>query len=78
MPVDDKPVQERNKQSPTYEACQNKVRKKSYWAMNRRYYPDGSFDVVSVRIPDVTSTDCKYDFWRTDPQCNGCQQKRAA
>ena len=59
---------------PTYEACQTKQRKPSYWAPSRRYYPDGSFEAISVRIPDKSSTECRYDMSQTDSRCKGCHQ----
>lgn len=56
--------------------CYNRqidVRKQFYWATNRNYFPDGSFDLVSVRIPVRASTKCRsFYLWDTDPMCAGC------
>lgn len=50
--------------------------KKSFWAPQRRYFPDGSFDLVSVRIPFRNSHDCRFDGKNgrsgEDPKCEGC------
>jgi len=51
--------------------------KKSYWAPHRRIFPDGSFELVSVRVPFVMSHDCRYDGKNgkagDDPYCEGCR-----
>ena len=55
---------------------------KSYWAPNRRFYPDGSFEVISVRIPHNLSHDCRYDGKNgtagEDPRCEGCRHYKAS
>lgn len=52
-------------------------RKASYWAPQRRSFPDGSFDVISVRIPFTMSHDCRFDGKNghagEDPGCEGCR-----
>jgi len=50
------------------------VRKPHYWSPQRRYFPDGSFEMTSVRVPDPSSTDCMYDMSETDSRCEGCPQ----
>lgn len=51
--------------------------KAHYWAPHRRYFPDGSFDVISVRIPFRNSHDCRFDGKNgtagEDPKCEGCR-----
>ena len=59
---------------PTYETCQIKQRKASYWAPDRIYFPDGSFESTSVRVPDTSSTTCRYDMSEIDSRCTGCEQ----
>ena len=79
MPADDafSVVHEKTKDTPRYEACQKKVRKPHYWAPQRIYNPDGSFEVISVRIPDNMSKNCRnYYLWHTDPKCAGCTVER--
>ena len=75
MPADTQydEVHERTKGSERYDHCQNKVRKPSYWAPHRRVFPDGSFEIISVRIPDTLSKACRNFFlWDDDPKCEGC------
>lgn len=54
--------------------------KPSYWAPNRRYYPDGSFDVVSVRIPFRNSHECHFDGLEgttgDSARCAGCRHNK--
>lgn len=53
--------------------CNNdRPRQRGYWAVNRRHFPDGSFDLVSVRVPDNGSVLCRYDMRDGDPKCAGC------
>jgi ribosomal protein S27E len=70
----DHPVSPLTVAKPAYEACQNKQRKPSYWATDRRYFPDGSYEFVSVRIPDNSSKTCRYDMSQIDSRCEGCPQ----
>lgn len=62
--------------APTRHGCYNRktdMRKRFYWATNRNYFPDGSFDLVSVRIPVNTSYKCRSFYsWEADPLCAGC------
>jgi hypothetical protein len=47
--------------------------KRYYWAVQRYFMPDGSFDLVSVRVPVHTSRDCRsFYLWDTDARCIGC------
>lgn len=42
--------------------CHNKPRDlPGYHAPQRRFYPDGSFDMTTKFIPMVMSRDCRYD-----------------
>ena len=55
-----------------YEACMAKTRKPHYWAPQRITFPDGSFEIRSVRVPDNMSVGCRnYYLWHT-PACAGC------
>ena len=74
MAVIDHPTHELTIGKPTYETCQVKQRKPSYWATDRRYFPDGSFEFISVRVPDRSSKDCRYDMSDIDSRCEGCRQ----
>lgn len=57
--------------------CNNdKPRLRGYWAVGRRYFPDGSFELVSVRVPDHMSKGCRYDLADTDPKCAGCPREK--
>lgn len=74
MPADDAyaVVHEKTVGKDRYEACMVKVRKPHYWAPERRYFPDGSFEMMAVRVPDTMSKDCRnYYLWDT-PACAGC------
>ena len=52
-------------------------RKRFYWATSRNSFPDGSFDLVSIRIPVRTSTKCRnFYLWDSDPMCAGCTTAR--
>jgi hypothetical protein len=45
-----------------------------YWAPQRIFHADGSFNTIPVRIPILTSHDCRYDgAGRDDPHCAGCR-----
>lgn len=58
--------------------CWNKPRPKpeaeggGYHAPQRRYRPDGSFDVVPVFIPFRMLTECRYDQKIAPEHCDGC------
>jgi hypothetical protein len=75
MAVLDHPVHPKTVGSDRYDACQAKVRKPNYWAPQRRYFPDGSFEITSVRVPDPSSKTCRYDMSLTDSKCEGCPQR---
>lgn len=75
MPGLDHPVHEkvREKAGAKY-GCHNRRQfSKGYWAPQRRFYPDGSFEVVSVRIPHAMSKECRYDKSLADSKCKDCQ-----
>jgi hypothetical protein len=46
-----------------------------YWAPDRHYLPGGRFKVVQTWIPNVMSTDCRFDLSLTDPKCSGCPRR---
>ena len=54
-------------------ACMTKTRAKSYWAVERRHFPDGSFDIISVRVPDAMSQKCRNFYLWDAPECSGCE-----
>lgn len=56
--------------------CMTKVRQKSYWARERRYFPDGSFEMMAVRVPDVMSKECRNFYLWDAPECAGCEFPR--
>lgn len=56
-----------------YEACMAKERKAFYWAPHRRYFPDGSFEMMSVRVPDTMSKPCRNLYLWDTPACAGCE-----
>lgn len=70
-------VHEKTKDSAHYGCWNRAPYRKSYWAPQRIYNPDGSFEVISVRIPDNMSKNCRnYYLWHTDPKCAGCTVDR--
>jgi hypothetical protein len=77
MPTDDQydVVHPMNVAKERY-GCYNVSRPKNkryYWAVQRNFMPDGSFDLVSVRIPVHTSRECRsFYLWETDVGCAGC------
>ena len=74
MPVNDHPVHESTiKKVDVKYGCFNRVMAKGYYAPQRDYRPDGAFYIRLVFIPHVMSTDCRYDFRRTDADCKGCK-----
>ncbi len=79
MPVIDHPVHARTvRRAGDKNGCHGKIRpdeKSGYWAPDRKYYPDGRFEVVNKWVPFVLSTDCMYDKSMSDPQCEGCPHR---
>ena len=70
-------VHEKTKDTPHYGCWNRAPYRKSYWAPQRIYNPDGSFEVISVRIPDNMSKNCRgFYLWHTDPKCAGCTVDR--
>ena len=65
-------VHERTVGKDRYEACMAKVRKPFYWAPQRITFPDGSFEVRSVRVPDVMSKECRNYYLWDSKECAGC------
>ena len=77
MPVDDHPVHDKviKKVGVKY-GCFNRTMSKGYYAPQRDYRPDGAFYIRLVFIPHVMTTQCCYDFRRTDPDCTGCKWRQ--
>ena len=57
--------------------CHNRPSKfkPHYWAPERRVFPDGSFEVMSVRVPHSLSHNCRFDLSLADPACKGCDHR---
>ena len=55
--------------------CSNRVFAEGYWAPQRRYLPDGSFDMISKFIPHTMSTRCRQENTLTDIRCNQCRER---
>lgn len=53
--------------------CHNREIAAGYFAPQRRFFPDGSFDVISKFISHRMSRDCRYDLRTTDPRCESCK-----
>lgn len=43
-----------------------------YWAPDRRYFPDGSFEAICTFIPHTMSTECRFDQVIEPARCEGC------
>lgn len=54
-------------------ACMEKQRKSYYWAPNRVPLVDGSFHTIPVRVPDVTSRECRNFYLWKSAECAGCE-----
>lgn len=79
MPVLDHEVHPLTRQSADarYGCNSDKPRAKSYWAPNRTFFPDGSFEVRAVRVPDVASSHCRnFYMWDADPRCTDCPREK--
>lgn len=46
--------------------------KPGYWAPDRRYREDGTFEVVQTWVPHFGAQDCRNDISLSDPKCKGC------
>lgn len=80
MPVLDHPVHARTiEKEGAVNGCWNKVRptvgESGYWAPDRKYYPDGRFEVVCKWVPFVMTEDCMYDKSMSDPKCLDCKHR---
>lgn len=80
MPVLDHPIHPSTQHGADFRyGCWNRPSrfKPDYTAPQRRFYPDGSFDVISVCIPFRGSHDCHFDGKNgrvgDDPSCEGCR-----
>lgn len=84
MPVIDHPIHPSTVKDDSFRyGCHTRPAKFKpfYWAPQRRYFPDGSFDMVSVRVPFRMSHDCHSDgengLGREDTGCSGCPHEEA-
>ena len=77
MAVLDHPVHEKVRIGNDHRyGCWNRVgHNDGYYAPTRRYFPDGSFDMVTIFIPHHMSRDCRFDMSLQDPSCQGCQHR---
>lgn len=77
-PVDDAPVHERTKIDSGFRyGCHNrKPYAAGYYAPDRVYRPDGTFYIIQTFIPHAMSTACRFDFYDTDPHCEGCKHEK--
>ena len=73
-PVDDHPVHEkmRLKAGKRYGCFDRKGMAHGYTALDRYYKTDGTFVVVQKYIKHEMTTKCRYDMFKTDPRCEGC------
>jgi hypothetical protein len=77
-PVQDYEVHELTKVSKDYKyGCNNRrAMSKHYFAPNRRYYADGTYQLGQTKIVHAMSTDCRYDLSSNDNACRGCKHKK--
>lgn len=85
MPVIDHPVHPSTQISQDHRyGCWNRPLKFKpfYWAPERRTFPDGSFEMMPVRIPFRMSHTCHHDGIEAmgvdDPACEGCKHYKAS
>lgn len=49
-----------------------------YYAQDRQYNDDGTYQVVQTFIPHKMSTEChNFYLWNTDPKCAGCRAPKS-
>lgn len=78
MPVIEHDVHPSTRVGPDYRhGCWNRPRPKvgkggGYYAPVRRYFPDGSFEIVSAFVSYRMSVECRYDVSLRDAWCEGC------
>ena len=84
MPVQDHKIHPSTQIGEDYRyGCWNRADKfsKSYWAPERRTFPDGSFEMTAVRIPFRMSHVCRHDgvaaMGVDDKACEGCKHYKA-
>jgi len=76
MPVEDKPVLKQNIQ-PTHYGCHNRPEFSSgYWAPDRIYRADGTFESTLVWIEHALTTECVTGRIDNQPLCSGCLRKK--
>ena len=85
MPVLDHEVHPSVIKGPEHRyGCHNRPDKfaRYYWAPERRFFPDGSFEIISVRVPHTLSNECRYDgkggLSADDPGCEGCRHYKVS
>lgn len=74
MPVLEHEVNEKVKQGEDARwGCLNGDRSTpGYWGLDRKFYPDGRFDIVPVFIEGTATRECRHDTSLKDPKCEGC------
>lgn len=53
------------------------LRPNGYWAPQRRFYPDGRFEIVPEFVEHRMTTSCRnFYLWGKDDGCTDCTQPR--
>lgn len=47
--------------------------KDEFWAIDRRFFPDGRFELTNVSVPFRMSKECRYDHSLSDVRCDMCK-----
>ena len=73
MPVIDHPVNQKNIAGPLA-GCHNRPSfAAGYWAPDRRYRDDGTWESCPVWVPHRMSESCRYDQAIAPERCAGCR-----
>lgn len=77
MPVEDKPVHTMTATGANhrYTTCANKTRANWYFAPDRIYNQNGTFETVQIMVINESSFECRYDMSLTDAACAECGQR---
>lgn len=49
--------------------------KTGYWAPDRRYREDGTFEVIQTWVPHFGALECRNDFSLSNSKCDGCPRR---
>ena len=74
MPVTDHPVHEKTKRAldAKYGCYDRKPYEEGYYAPDRIYKEDKTFEIVQTYIPHNLSRSCNFDMSHTDLGCKDC------